>query len=99
MPVARMGRRGAECAVHHGTRKEYIMRFRNTRRDRAVAILFSALLAATAAFAAEPGNSYQRRDLVSDGGVPAEHQDPDLVNGWGMAASAAWPWRRNAAVS
>jgi len=39
------------------------------------------LFAAPAVFAAEPGNSYQRRDLVSDGGVPAEHVDADLING------------------
>src|SRR5215208_4947551 len=67
------------------------MKFRNTR-GRVVAILLLVLLAASAAFAAEPGNSYQRRDLVSDGGVPAEHLDPDLINGWGLAASASGPW-------
>ena len=60
----------------------------HTRRGRIVAVLFPFLLAASAAFAAEPGNSYHRRDLVSDGGVPAEHVDPNLVNGWGIAASA-----------
>jgi uncharacterized protein (TIGR03118 family) len=64
-----------------------------------VAILLPALLFAAAAFAAEPGNSYHRRDLVSDGGVPAEHVDPDLVNGWGIAASGAGPWWVSAADS
>jgi uncharacterized protein (TIGR03118 family) len=59
--------------------------------------LFAVLLAAPAIFAAEPGNSYARRDLVSDGGVPAEHLDPDLINAWGLAASAAGPWWVNAA--
>jgi uncharacterized protein (TIGR03118 family) len=73
------------------------MRFRNTRRGRVVAVLFAVLLAAPAIFAAEPGNSYARRDLVSDGGVPAEHLDPDLINAWGLAASAAGPWWVNAA--
>jgi uncharacterized protein (TIGR03118 family) len=74
------------------------MRFPNTRcRGRAVAILLSALLTASIAFAAEPGNSYHRRDLVSDGGVPAEHMDPDLVNGWGIAPSPTGPWWVNAA--
>jgi uncharacterized protein (TIGR03118 family) len=48
-------------------------------------------------WAAEPGNAYHRRDLVSDGGVSAEHVDADLVNGWGLAASAAGPWWVNAA--
>ena len=75
------------------------MEFRSTRRGRVVAFLFPALLAAAAAFAAEPGNSYHRRDLVSDGGVPAEHVDPDLINGWGLAASASGPWWVNAADS
>jgi uncharacterized protein (TIGR03118 family) len=58
-----------------------------------------SLVAVPAAFAAEPGNSYHRRDLVSDGGVPAEHVDPDLINGWGLAASATSPWWVNAADS
>ena len=30
-------------------------------------------------------NSYQVRNLVSDGGVPADHHDGNLVNGWGVA--------------
>lgn len=28
---------------------------------------------------------YSRRDLVSDGFIPAEHTDPNLVNAWGIA--------------
>lgn len=75
------------------------MELRSTRRGIFVAVFLSVLLAATAALAAEPGNSYQRRDLVSDGGVPAEHLDPDLINGWGLAASASGPWWVNAADS
>jgi uncharacterized protein (TIGR03118 family) len=75
------------------------MKYRSTRRARVVAVLVPVLLLALAAFAAEPGNSYSRRNLVSDGGVPAEHVDPDLVNGWGIAASASGPWWVNAADS
>jgi uncharacterized protein (TIGR03118 family) len=75
------------------------MRALDTRRGRAVAVFLAVLLAAPAVFAAEPGNSYVRRDLVSDGGVPAEHIDPDLINGWGLAASATGPWWVNAADS
>ncbi|MFL6261317.1 MAG: TIGR03118 family protein [Thermoanaerobaculia bacterium] len=75
------------------------MRFPDPRRGRVVAISLLVLLAASAAFAAEPGNSYHQRNLVSNGGVPAEHVDPDLVNGWGLAASAAGPWWVNAADS
>jgi len=69
------------------------------RRGRAVAVFLPLLLIALTAFAAEPGNSYHRRNLVSDGGVPAEHVDADLVNGWGLAASAAGPWWVDAADS
>ena len=73
------------------------MRFPDPRRGRVVAISLLVLLAASAAIAAEPGNFYHQRNLVSNGGVPAEHVDPDLVNGWGLAASAAGPWWANAA--
>ena len=57
------------------------------------------LLATPPLFAAEPGNSYTRQNLVSDGGVPAARVDRDLVNGWGLAASASGPWWVNAADS
>ena len=36
---------------------------------------------------------YQRHNLVSDGAVPADHVDPNLVNAWGLAFNpyfAAW---------
>src|SRR5512140_810457 len=36
--------------------------------------------------------AYLRRDLVSDGGVPAEHTDPNLVNAWGLDALPTSPW-------
>lgn len=32
-------------------------------------------------------NAYKVRDLVSDGSVSADHVDPNLVNGWGLAFS------------
>ncbi|HSB21374.1 MAG TPA: TIGR03118 family protein [Anaeromyxobacteraceae bacterium] len=35
---------------------------------------------------------YVQRNLVSDGFVPAEHTDPNLVNAWGMARLATSPW-------
>ena len=35
---------------------------------------------------------YTVRNLVSDGGVPAEHMDANLVNGWGIAAGPSTPW-------
>jgi uncharacterized protein (TIGR03118 family) len=47
-------------------------------------------LALSTAIIAEP-NSYQVRNLVSDGAVPAAHPDTNLVNGWGIAFSATGP--------
>ena len=38
------------------------------------------------------GGGYSVRNLVSDGFVPAEHLDPNLVNGWGIAAGGSTPW-------
>jgi len=35
---------------------------------------------------------YTQRNLVSDGAVPAECLDPNLVNAWGLAASPTSPW-------
>src|SRR5438132_8112451 len=35
---------------------------------------------------------YTQHNLVSDGAVPADHVDADLVNPWGLAASATSPW-------
>src|ERR1700719_283519 len=60
---------------------------RALRQALFVATLASGL-AAGAAFAA---NSYAVRNLVSDGGVPAEHRDDNLKNGWGIALSATSP--------
>ncbi len=34
---------------------------------------------------AQPGTLYRQHNLVSDGGVPAPHVDPNLKNGWGVA--------------
>jgi uncharacterized protein (TIGR03118 family) len=38
------------------------------------------------------GGQYVRRNLVSDGAVPAEHVDPNLVNAWGITHRGASPW-------
>src|SRR5436190_14023395 len=53
----------------------------------AVATLFVCQLGA-----AEPGNSYLVQNLVSDGSVPAIHNDPLLINAWGLAVRANSPW-------
>lgn len=35
---------------------------------------------------------YAQRNLVSDGAVPAEHTDTNLVNSWGLDALPTTPW-------
>lgn len=40
---------------------------------------------------AEDGQ-YVQRNLVSDGFLPAEHTDPNLVNAWGITHLPASPW-------
>jgi hypothetical protein len=55
------------------------------------ALIVAALASGLAAGAAFAANSYTVRNLVSDGGVPAEHRDDNLKNGWGIALSATSP--------
>jgi uncharacterized protein (TIGR03118 family) len=55
-------------------------------------IASAAALAVLARGAAAAERGYVVRLLVSDGGVPASHHDPSLVNAWGLAASATGPW-------
>ena len=70
-------------------------------------IKLSMVIAATAAVilavrlgAAEPGNSYNVQNLVSDGFITtANPPDPLLVNGWGIAALPTSPWWVSAADS
>lgn len=57
------------------------------RRLLPLAILGSGLVAGAAIAA----NSYQVHNLVSDGGVPADHRDDNLKNGWGVTLSATSP--------
>ena len=53
-------------------------------------LALAVALAATPALAA---SHYHRTNLVSDGGVPAAHVDPHLVNGWGVAFNPyAFAW-------
>src|SRR4051794_22813509 len=37
-------------------------------------------------------NSYVQTNLVSDGFVPAQHMDPQLINPWGVASSRNGPF-------
>src|SRR2546423_9234709 len=68
-------------------------------RPNLAAVLLTTLAVALTAFFvvvgsthAAGGNSFTVHNLVSDGGVPADHVDPNLVNGWGLARSATSPW-------
>ena len=52
---------------------------------------------AIADFRSRPASSYSVHNLVSDGGVPADHTDPDLVNPWGLVFNpTAFVWVANA---
>ncbi|HTN51192.1 MAG TPA: TIGR03118 family protein [Anaeromyxobacter sp.] len=61
-----------------------------TARTAAAAV---AVLAPPALASDDGGTTvYVRRDLVSDGCLSAEHTDPNLVNAWGIAATATSFW-------
>jgi uncharacterized protein (TIGR03118 family) len=50
-----------------------------------IALILSGVRPASAQF-------YTQDNLVSDGAVPAEHLDPNMVNAWGLASSPTSPW-------
>ncbi|MBF6024164.1 TIGR03118 family protein [Lysobacter niastensis] len=50
-----------------------------------LALAFALTLAAAPAVQAADGFRFEQRNLVSDGFIPAEHTDPNLVNSWGIA--------------
>src|SRR2546427_7883578 len=55
-------------------------------------IAFSIAPATAASHSDGGGNGYAVTALVSSNGVPGTVVDPDLVNAWGLAASATSPW-------
>jgi hypothetical protein len=63
------------------------------------AALFAFGLAVNVPAVAAPGdksNAYQPHTLVSDGGVPADHNDGHLKNSWGVAFNpAGFVWVAN----
>ena len=68
-------------------------------RPHRAALLLTVLVAAVAALlilvgktSAAGGNSFTVHNLVSDGSVPADHVDPNLVNGWGITRGPTTPW-------
>ena len=62
-------------------------------RMRTFVVVLGAF-AALAAGDARPAVAqfYAQHNLVSDGAVPADLVDPNLVNAWGLAAGPATPW-------
>ena len=69
----------------------------NVSAAGAALLALAALVAVTPTTAAPPSprgasTDFQVDYLVSDGEIPSEHQDLDLRNGWGIAASATGPW-------
>jgi uncharacterized protein (TIGR03118 family) len=59
-----------------------------------LALLFCTLVGATARADHFRADHFTVRNLVSNDlmHVPAEHEDPNLVNAWGLAASNTSPW-------
>jgi uncharacterized protein (TIGR03118 family) len=58
---------------------------------RGIALAFVTTAAVSIAQAA--GNSYQQQNHVSDGTIPADHTDRNLVNAWGIAFNpTAFVW-------
>jgi uncharacterized protein (TIGR03118 family) len=58
---------------------------------RSVVISLSIVMVVGSAYPAA-AQFYVQHNLVSDGAVPADLVDPDLVNAWGLVASATSPW-------
>src|SRR5438876_8889781 len=65
-------------------------RFYRALTAAAVIALVAVVLAAR--ISAAGVNAYVQHDLVSDGFLPADHVDPNLVNAWGLTAQPASPW-------
>ena len=39
-----------------------------------------------------PSQFYAQHNIVSDGFIPADHTDPNLVNAWGLVSGPTTPW-------
>jgi uncharacterized protein (TIGR03118 family) len=58
-----------------------------------MAILCAIMYSADAAMTATaPSQFYAQHNLVSDGFVPADHTNSDVVNAWGLVAGPTTPW-------
>jgi uncharacterized protein (TIGR03118 family) len=52
----------------------------------------SRLVTGAAITAPGPSQFYAQHNLVSDGFVPADHINPDVVNAWGLVSGPTTPW-------
>src|SRR5205085_632723 len=69
------------------------MRQRTSRRFAwALALLALAVVLVPMSAGAAQNQPYVVHPLVSNGGVPAAHVDPHLVNAWGLVARGTSPW-------
>jgi uncharacterized protein (TIGR03118 family) len=84
----RLQTRIADHQLHHGDSDMNAHQHRPTRR-LLCALGLIACVTSTAAYAV--GDFYQQHNLVSDGFVPADNKDPNLVNGWGVAFNPFGP--------
>src|SRR5262245_59404727 len=66
----------------------------NVRKRSVVLVCVGALVALGAWLmpASAGSNSYKVTKLVSDQANTAAHQDPNLVNAWGLVAGPSTPW-------
>ncbi len=39
-----------------------------------------------------PTQFYAQHNLVSDGFIPTDHTDPNMVNAWGLVSGLTTPW-------
>src|SRR5436190_3020769 len=70
----------------HSTRKEKpVRKIILVIASLSIVLILGGVRPATAQF-------YTQHNLVSDGAVPADHLDPNMVNAWGLAASPTSPW-------
>ena len=67
------------CAIIYGAQK-------------ALVTASSRPIAGAAFTAAGPSQFYAQHNLVSDGFVPADHINSDVVNAWGLVAGPTTPW-------
>ena len=62
------------------------------RLSAAVAVVVAVATILAAATPAAERNAYVVHNLVSDGALPADHVDSNLVNAWGLTSRQTSPW-------